>query len=317
MSLSKPSMEPVSMPSTSTLGSDRSVSKDVTGTVSLASGATPVTLSAPERRSRIWPARFSSKYLSRASGPAGPPASGPNAAPLPASGCSAFTVTSTRPMFSSACARRELVKVSPVVNAAEKSSVASIRPMTIRAVCVLRREAFRMAILKATRSRTARKARIKPPTVKMARRTSVSRSVGIPKSSSIVILPAAVLDRAVAHPDYPVGATGDQGVVGDEDEGLFFLPVQVDEEIHDLRARLGVERPGGLVGPHDSGVVGQGPGNSHPLLLAAAHLVRAFVCLVRESDHLQYRDRPSARLLGLRAGDQERQLHVFDAREHG
>ena len=79
-------------------------------------------------------ASFASKYLSRASGAAEAPAPGPKATPPPASGSFAFTTTSTRPMSSSAWMRRELVSVSPVVNAAEKSTVASMRPVTIRAL---------------------------------------------------------------------------------------------------------------------------------------------------------------------------------------
>src|SRR5215203_2921457 len=107
--------------------------------------------------------------------------------------------------------RRELVRVSPVVNAAEKRRVASIRPITIKAVCALRRGTFRAAILKATRSPRARKARIKAPTVNIARRTELNCPVGIPKSSVIVRLLAAgfiALDHAVAHSHQAVGAAG-------------------------------------------------------------------------------------------------------------
>jgi hypothetical protein len=88
-------------------------------------------------------------------------------------------------MFSSAWARRDCVRVSPVVNAAEKRSVASIRPTTIRAVCALRRGMLRIAILKEVRSRTASTVRIRVPAAKTPSRASVSCPVGMPKSVSI------------------------------------------------------------------------------------------------------------------------------------
>src|ERR687890_466028 len=235
------------MPSTSTCGSLRSVSGDLTGTLSLASGATPATLSTPERRSRILRTRDSSKYLSRTSGAGGTPAPGPNATPPLDSGFSAFTTTSTRPMFSSACARRELVRVLPVVNAAEKRTVASISPSKIRVVCVGRRETFLTAILKEVRLRAARKARIRIPAAKTPERTSVSCLVGTPRSSLIPLLldgGFVTLDLAVAHADEATGAPSHPDVVRHQHERLPLLLIQVNEEIHNLRTRLGVERPG-------------------------------------------------------------------------
>src|SRR5215204_4701295 len=279
------------MPSTSTRGSLRPVASEVTGTVSLARGATPATFASPERRSRISPATFLSKYLSRASGTAGPPAPGPNGTSPPDSGCSTFTTTSTRPIFSSACMRRDSVRVSPVVNAAENNSVASIRPTTIRA-----------------------------PAAKTHRRTQVNCCVGIPKSLSTVPPRTGwlvALDHAVAHADYPVGATGDGGVVGNEDEGLTLFSVELYQQLHDLPGGLRVQRPGRLVRPHDGRMVYQRAGDRHPLLLAAAHLVRALARLLGNANHLQYRRRSPARLLGLRAGNQERQLDVLYGREDG
>jgi hypothetical protein len=88
-------------------------------------------------------------------------------------------------MFASAWVRREVVRVSPVVNAAEKSTVASMRPVTIRALCALRRGMFLTANLKEVRSRVATTARIRAPAAKMPRRTSASWFVGMPKSVSI------------------------------------------------------------------------------------------------------------------------------------
>jgi hypothetical protein len=58
-------------------------------------------------------------------------------------------------------------------------------------------------------------------------------------------------------------------------------------------------------------VVYEGAGDGDALLLAAAHLRRALVRLLREADHLQRVEGPPAGLLLLFAGDQERQLHVL------
>src|ERR687894_597829 len=240
--------------------------------LSLASGATPSTFSSSARRSRTSSASFSSKYLSRASGACATPAPGPNATALPDSGCFAFTTTSTRPMSSSAWVRRELVRVSPLVNADEKSTVASMRPVTIRVLCVLRRGMFLTAILREVRSRAASTARITAPAAKMPRRTRVSWFVGMPKSSSIAVprpVQLVVLDRSVAHPDRPVGAGGDGGVVGDEDKRVSLLPVELHQEVHDLPGGLRVQSTSRLVGPHYGGGVQYRTGAPPPPLLAA------------------------------------------------
>jgi hypothetical protein len=44
------------------------------------------------------------------------------------------------------------------------------------------------------------------------------------------------------------------------------------EQLHDLLRGGGVERPGGLVGQQQPGLGDEGPGDGHPLLLAARHL---------------------------------------------
>src|SRR5215203_6219325 len=160
------------------------------------------------------------------SGAGGPLATGPNATPPLDSGFSAFTITSTRPMFSSAWVRRELVRVLPVVNAAEKRRVASMSPSKIRVVCVGRRETFLTAILKEVRSRAARKVRIRAPAAKTPERTSVSCLVGTPMSSVIALLlnvGFVTLDLAVAHTDEATGAASHGDVVRHQHERLPLL----------------------------------------------------------------------------------------------
>src|SRR3712207_7628329 len=107
-----------------------------------------------------------------------------------------------------------------------------MRPVKIRVLCVLRRGMFLTAILRGLRSRAASTARITAPAAKTPRRTSVSRLAGMPKSSSIAVprtIQLVVLDRSVAHPDRPVGAGGDGGIVSDEDERVSLLPVELHQ----------------------------------------------------------------------------------------
>ena len=59
------------------------------------------------------------------------------------------------------------------------------------------------------------------------------------------------------------------------------------EEVHDLYARLCIERARRLVCKKDLGVVYKGSCNSDSLHLAAGHLVRLLMCLLSESDLLQ------------------------------
>src|SRR5215213_6999509 len=310
--LSKPFMRFSSRPSTSVLGSLRSLPLAVTGTVSMAAGATPETRSLSESRSRTSLATPASKYFAR-SEVVGPNCCGPeDPEPL------ACTCTSTWPRFFRDSTRRELVRVSPVVKEAEKSMVASIRPSTTSTVWVRRRGRLRAAIRKETRLRRAERPRIRVAAPKTARRTHMSLSVGTPKSSSISALLLVLLvarDAAVAHADGAVRPGRDRGVVGDQDEGLLLALVQPDQEVHYSAGRLGVERAGRLVGPHDGGVVNQRAGHRDALLLAAAHLGRAFFRLIREPHHLDGVLGPPPGLLRLVARHQKGQLHVLDRRQ--
>src|SRR5215203_3172871 len=301
-----------SRPSTSVLGSLRSLPLAVTGTVSMAAGATPETRSLSESWSRTSPATPASKYSARSE------FVGPNCCWPEASEPLACTCTSTWPRFFRASTRRELVRVSPVVKEAEKSMVASIRPSTTRMVWVRRRGRLRAAIRKETRLRRAERPRITAAAPKTARRIHTSCCVGTPKSSSTSpSLPVRLVarDAAVAHADRAVCPGRDRGVVGDQDEGLLLPLVHRDQEVHDPLRGLRVEGAGRFVGPDYGRVVHERAGDGNALLLAAAHLGRTFLGLVRKPHHLQGVLRPLAGLRRLAAGDQERKLDVLDRGE--
>src|SRR5512135_929222 len=80
-------------------------------------------------------------------------------------------------------------------------------------------------------------------------------------------------DEPVLEVDPLPGPRGDVRLVGDHDHGDVLLVVELLEDGHDLEAGLAVEVAGGLVGQDHGGVVEQGPGDGHPLLLAARELV--------------------------------------------
>ena len=72
---------------------------------------------------------------------------------------------------------------------------------------------------------------------------------------------------AVDHPDHPVRAACDLGVMGDQhDRGT--PPVQVLQEFEDDFAGSGVEAAGGLVGEDQPRPIRERPCHRHLLLLA-------------------------------------------------
>ena len=165
---SNPSICAASKPNTSTLVLLRPVSAATAATRSRAATITPST-GASASASRTRSPTTASKY-----------------AALPdSSRSSAATVSSTRPMRSSACTRMECASVSPVAKDAENSSVASISPSTMRTVCARRRGMFRTAILNITRLRNAKNAVMTAPTRNTTPRVLVRMSVLRPKRVSI------------------------------------------------------------------------------------------------------------------------------------
>ncbi len=79
-------------------------------------------------------------------------------------------------------------------------------------------------------------------------------------------------DPAFVHEDDPCrDPMGKTHLMGDHDHGHAFAG-QVRHHIEDLVDHLRVQGGGGFVKEHDLGLHGQGPGNGHPLLLAAREL---------------------------------------------
>src|SRR3990170_1134523 len=201
-------------------------------------------------------------------------------------------------------------RVSPTTRLDEMIAVPTRRPRTTMTTRTFRRPRF----LPARRARRGRRRRIAEPVPAQTRKTARARRAMSMRASP---LPQVVDDLAVPHVHDPVGAAADRGIVGHEDEGLLLLAVQVDEQVHDLRRRLRVEVSRGFVGPHDRGIVHEGPRDRDPLLLARAQLGGLVAFPARELDGLDHRESPAPGLLRGDAGDEEGKLHVLDRGQDG
>ena len=89
---------------------------------------------------------------------------------------------------------------------------------------------------------------------------------------------------------------GNVFVVRDHDDRLA-LGVQLIQNIQDLCAALGVQISRGFIGENDQGVIGQCPGDRHPLLLSAGQFKGTVLDPVSESDPLGEHHRSLAALV--------------------
>ena len=99
----------------------------------------------------------------------------------------------------------------------------------------------------------------------------------------------------VHHRDLGAEVPHDREVVGDEQERDVELPLQVLEQVDDLRLDRHVERGDRLVGDQQLGVQGQRAGDADALALAAGELVGVAVVVLRvEPDDLEQLLDPAA-----------------------
>ena len=80
--------------------------------------------------------------------------------------------------------------------------------------------------------------------------------------------PLFAFETAVAEMKDPAGLLGHAPVMGDEDDRVAFA-VKLVEDSQDFPAGLGIEVAGWLIGQDEGRLIDQGPGNGHPLTLAA------------------------------------------------
>jgi len=81
--------------------------------------------------------------------------------------------------------------------------------------------------------------------------------------------PFVLQDMTIPEQDGPGGVGGNIRFMGDEDYSDAVFPVEPLEDGQDLYAALRVQIPRRLVRQPDFGIVDQGAGDGHPLLLAA------------------------------------------------
>ncbi len=101
---------------------------------------------------------------------------------------------------------------------------------------------------------------------------------------------------AVADRDCPPHLRGDGGIVGDHDDRHAELGVDALQRTEHLGAGRLVQLSGRFVGEEHLRVVGHRDRDRHPLLLAAAHLVRSPPGAVRDADQIEQLVRAAAGL---------------------
>ena len=104
-------------------------------------------------------------------------------------------------------------------------------------------------------------------------------------------------------------------VVGDDDDGFVELLVQPGQQVHDFPGGLPVQVAGGFVRGDEGGVGDQGPGDGHPLLLAAGELGRVVVLAVAQAHQFQDQFHVFPALPAGQLGEEQGQFHVLKGRE--
>ncbi len=107
---------------------------------------------------------------------------------------------------------------------------------------------------------------------------------------------------------------GDRVVVGDDDEAVGALLVELEEEVDDLAAGGGIEVAGRFVGEEEGGVVAEGAGDGDALLLAAGEFGGAMVLARSEADLVEEAGADGGIAA---AGELGGELDVFEGGEFG
>ena len=122
-------------------------------------------------------------------------------------------------------------------------------------------------------------------------------------------------DAAVAEGDDARAVLGDVGLVRHQHNRQPALVVEALEDAHHLDARARVEIARWLVGEEKLRVIHQRAGDGDALLLASGELIRMVPEPLAQADRAQCFCRSLSTLLCVaRAGIEQRQLHVFNAR---
>ena len=102
-------------------------------------------------------------------------------------------------------------------------------------------------------------------------------------------------------------------LVGDDDHRDAQFPVDVLDQLQDGVGGVGVQGAGGFVAQQHLGIGCQGPGDGHPLLLAAGELGGIGICLVPQAHQVEKLHSALALLLTGQAAELHGEAHVLQA----
>ncbi len=111
---------------------------------------------------------------------------------------------------------------------------------------------------------------------------------------------------AILEPDQALGVRGDIVLVGHQHDGHALLFVELGEQLHDLRAGLGIQIAGRLIGQDQWWMIDQGAADGHPLLLSAGKLIRLMLGKTFQSGLAQQLERTHAALRAADTGVEQR-----------
>jgi len=119
-------------------------------------------------------------------------------------------------------------------------------------------------------------------------------------------------NSAVVHVGDAVAKPEDAGIVGDDNESPVGVPRHIPQEPHHAEPGLVIEAAGRFVTEDKLGVVHQGAGNRHALLLTDAELARQRIRARSEPDGLQSCPCPHGGHVPGGAGNQERNEDIIE-----
>lgn len=91
-------------------------------------------------------------------------------------------------------------------------------------------------------------------------------------------------DEAIFETNVALGRCGNDGIVGDEDDGDALITIQILEHLEDFLGGLGIEVAGGLIGKEDGGTIDESAGDGDALLLTTGELAWGVVHALAEAD---------------------------------
>jgi hypothetical protein len=130
-----------------------------------------------------------------------------------------------------------------------------------------------------------------------------------------IVIRGGAPEDSVPELENPVGALGQGGVVGDDDECRVVMLHEIEQHFVKPLARLAVEIPRWLIREQHRWLVGQGACHGYPLLLATRQFRRAMLDSLGQTNLVQevQRSLPGARTIDTR--NELRHHYILEGRE--